>query len=143
MKAVIFDMDGLMVNSEPLARQAWDAVLGTYGARLDGETYRGMIGLRLDESAKLVRDAYGLADDPATIAERKQHHLAQIRRGGVPIMPGLWRLLEEIERRRLPWAVASSSKRDDVLAVLRQLDLLNVCWAIAAGGLVSRRKRGQ
>lgn len=140
LQAIIFDMDGLMIDSEPLARRAWDKVLAVYGARLDETTYRRMIGLRLEESARLVRDTYRIPDEPAVLAERKQFYLADIRAHGVPAMPGLMPLMAEVERRCLPWAVATSSKRADALTVLRQLDLLAACRAVAAGDEVSLGK---
>jgi hypothetical protein len=58
LQAVIFDLDGLMVDSEPLARQAWDDVLADFGYRLDDTTYYRMVGRRTRESAELVRDSF-------------------------------------------------------------------------------------
>ena len=86
LQAVIFDMDGLMVDSEPLAHQAWNDVLDTFGQRLDDTTYSQLIGLRLDATARLVQQAYDLPVTPDQLAGAKENRLSQIRALGVPEM---------------------------------------------------------
>jgi beta-phosphoglucomutase-like phosphatase (HAD superfamily) len=53
IEAVIFDMDGLMVDTEPLSRQAWDMALRPFGHSLDDTTYSRMVGLRGMKVCKL------------------------------------------------------------------------------------------
>jgi beta-phosphoglucomutase-like phosphatase (HAD superfamily) len=76
MRAVIFDMDGLMVDSEPLARRAWERVLLDYGRNLDDVTFGRMVGLRLDESARLVQETYDLPADTAELGRRRRKRSA-------------------------------------------------------------------
>ena len=121
IQAVIFDMDGLMVDSEPLAHQAWNDVLDTFGQRLDDVTYSQLVGLRLDATARLVQQTYELPVTPDELAEAKENRLSQIRAHGVPAMPGLRRLMAEIEAKDLPWAVATSSPRATAEENLQQL----------------------
>ena len=77
LQAVIFDMDGLMVDSEPLAHRAWNDVLEPFGQRLDDATYSQLIGLRLDATARLSRDrkagARGLRAIVEELAGRVEH----------------------------------------------------------------------
>ena len=140
LQAVIFDMDGLMVDSEPLAHQAWNDVLEPYGRRLDDETYAQLIGLRLDATARLVQETYELPVNPDQLAEAKENRLSQLRARGVPAMPGLRRLVGEIQARDLPWAVATSSPRATAEENLQQLGLLSLCQAIAGGDEASQGK---
>ena len=129
-----------MVDSEPLAHQAWNDVLENFGQRLDNATYSQLVGLRLDASARLVQQAYELPVSPEQLAAAKENRLSQIRAHGVPEMPGLRRLLSEIEARNLPWAVATSSPRMTAEENLQQLELLPLCRAIAGGDEVSQGK---
>ena len=140
IEAVVFDMDGLMVDSEPQAHQAWNDVLEKYGQRLDDATYSQLIGLRLDATARLVQQTYALPVTTDNLAEAKERRLSQIRALGVPEMPGLKRLVVKIEAKGLPWAVATSSPRATAEENLLQLGLLSRCRALAGGDEVSQGK---
>jgi HAD superfamily hydrolase (TIGR01509 family) len=138
--AIVLDMDGLMVDSEPLARRAWDRVLAGYGYKLDDAIYRGIIGHKTDESAAILIKAYDLPLGPAELAQKKKIELAEIRSGGVPVMPGLFELHAQFAGRNLPWAVATSSPRMDAEQTLEQLGLVASCQSITGGDEVARGK---
>lgn len=139
-EAFVFDVDGLMIDSEPLARQAWDRVLLDYGLQMDSQTFSRMIGLRLEESSQLVKDVFSLKVTPERLAEKEQACMSKIMAQGIPCMPGLGRLIDEINRRHLPWGVATSSKRSYAYQVLEQIELLDSCQAVAAGDEVEKGK---
>ena len=140
LKAIIFDMDGLMVDTEPLSRQAWDAVLDPFGYALSDEVYWQMIGRRSEESAQIAWSAYELPVTAEELLERKtavfEARLAQ----GIPLMPGLKSLHAEIAQRQIPWAVATSSPRYYAETILAQLALADSCQAIAGGDEVRHGK---
>ncbi len=140
ISAVIFDMDGLMVDTEPLSRRAWEQVVGLFGVVLDDAVYGRMIGRRFDESAQMVLDAYDLPLTRADLMARKSTIFDAIRTQGVPVMPGLRELHAAIARRGLPWAVATSSPRRHAQEILAQLALDTSCRAIAGGDEVARGK---
>jgi HAD superfamily hydrolase (TIGR01509 family) len=141
LKAIIFDMDGLMVDTEPLSRQAWAQVIAPFGAVLTDTVYGRMIGHRTPEAAQTLlaaQPAIPLAVDE--LVERKTAVFNQILAQGVPVMPGLMDLHTEIARRGLPWAVATSSPRHHARQILTQLGLLERCNAIAGGDEVINGK---
>lgn len=140
LQAVIFDLDGLMVDSEPLARKAWDELLADFGHRLDDATHQRMVGRRTRESAQIVRDAYPLPLTAEELAEAKSQRWQAIWQAGLPPMPGLGELQLELARRALPWAVATSSPRAYAAGVLVQLGLDGACGAIAGGDEVEQGK---
>lgn len=139
-QAVVFDMDGLMVDSEPVARRAWETVLASYGRELDQPTYERMVGRRLEESAAIVIEAFALAISPEALGNLKEQHMAHLRAEGLPTMPGLHRLVNHLNQEQIPWAVATSSRRQYALDVLTQLGLLDSCRAVAAGNEVLHGK---
>ena len=138
--AIVFDIDGLMVDTEPISRLAWDRVLLKYGRTLDDDLHTRMIGYRFDESVYMVLNEYNL---PLTADEAKKikgAEYAQILAEGVPVMPGLYDLVAGINERGYPWGVATSSPYAHALEILAQLDLTGSCSAIAGGDEVPRGK---
>lgn len=140
IQAIIFDMDGLMVDTEPLARHSWEMVLTEFGQHLDEPTFHQMIGLRRLDGARLVLENLDLDLSPDELLERKERYLAKILAGGIPIMPGLERLVEELKQREMPWAVATSSPINYAELILRNLGLEADCQAIASGDEVQHGK---
>ncbi len=138
--AIILDMDGLMVDTEPLSHQAWNMAVRPYGHTLDEATYQRMVGLRSDQSIQVVLQTFDLPLTADELYAQKNEHYRQLRVNGVPVMPGLWALLEVIEARHLPWGVATSSSRAQAEEVLAQLGLQEKCHALAAGNEVAHGK---
>lgn len=138
--AVILDMDGLMVDSEPLSRRAWDQVLHVYDQRLDDATYSGVIGHRTAESAAILIDAYDLPLSVENLVRMKTDALNKIRARGVPVMPGLYELHSRILENNLAWGVATSSPRTHAAEILDQLGLAGSCHTIVGGDEVAHGK---
>lgn len=139
-KAIVFDMDGLMVDSEPLSQQAWDEYLRPYGHQLTEEIVHNIIGLRADVSTPVIKELFNLPEPVPTIISKRAAIYSQIRANGVPTMPGLHALHAEIARRNIPWAVATSSPRPHAIEILQHLGLQERCQAIAAGDEVTHGK---
>jgi HAD superfamily hydrolase (TIGR01509 family) len=137
---VIFDLDGLMVDSEPLARIAWEQVLLTHDRRLDERTYHKIIGLRLADTSRLLQETYQLDVQAEDLGRAKEAAMNELLLKGVPAMPGLMKLLAALQQRGLAWGVATSSRHSYAQLVLDQLALLEQAGAIAGGDEVSRGK---
>lgn len=140
LKAIVFDMDGLMVDSEPLSQQAWDEYLRPYGHQLTEAIVSRIIGLRADISTPTIKALFNLPEPVPVIIAKRAAIYSQIRANGVPTMPGLHELHAEIARRQIPWAVATSSPRGHAEEILHQLGLQDRCQAIAAGDEVTLGK---
>lgn len=139
-QAIIFDMDGLMVDSEPAARHAWNQVLQTHGYEMTDDVYRQMIGRRTDQASQIVKDNYPLPLINDELITEKTVIFHEIRAQGIPAMPGLMALQAAIKERGIPWAVATSSPRDHAEIILAQLGLTADCHAIAAGNEATHGK---
>jgi HAD superfamily hydrolase (TIGR01509 family) len=140
LRAIVFDMDGLMVDSEPLSRQAWDEFLRPYGGQISDEMQSRIIGLRADVSASLIREAFAVPLSVPDMIARRADIYARIRAQGVPVMPGLMELQAAIAARNIPWAVASSSSRRHVTEILAQIGLADTVYATACGDEVAHGK---
>ena len=124
LTAVIFDMDGVLLDSEPLWQDAEMEVFATVGITLDRERCRETMGLRSDE---LV--AFRHAREPWTSpseAEVERQLLATVTRlitARAAPQPGLDRVLAILAARDVRLALASSSPYALIAAVLERLGL--------------------
>jgi HAD superfamily hydrolase (TIGR01509 family) len=140
IRAVVFDLDGLMVDSEPLAKWAWSKVLARHGHRLDDQTYREVLGMRVADCAALLVRRYelGLSAEEA-LAEREELFLDAVA-SRLQARPGLAGLLEELQTRGALLGIATSGHRRYVDLALSTVALKNRFQAIAAGDDVERGK---
>jgi len=123
VRAVVFDLDGLLVDSEPLQIAAWQAFLVGYGKRLDDGLLNELFGLRLRDSARLMIDRLDL---PLTleqvITERDAIFLDSLA-GQLRAMPGAPELVAELAERGVPRALATSGHRHYVERALAEIGL--------------------
>ena len=140
MRAFVFDFDGLMADSEPLAEWAWNQVLAPYGHQLDDETLRAILGLRLPDSARFLCQHFDLPISPAEAAAGRDRVFLQAAPDRLRACAGLYPLLDELARHNVPTAVASSGHRRYLDLGLGALGLSGRFQAIAAGDEVAHGK---
>ena len=110
--AVVFDLDGLMVDSETVFEAAATRLLARRGRTLAPEVFAFMLGRPARPGFAFFREYYGFAESvDDLIAEGRDLFFAVIGDGLVPLMPGVTELLAAVERRGLPAAIATSSSR--------------------------------
>ena len=137
--ALIFDLDGLLVDSEPL----WFEVEGAYLARW-GHTWTKQEALRCmgqgtPSTLRIWQAKYGIDVD----IERDTSAIIDTmiaRANDMVLMKGATALLEQAAEQRVPMAVASSSPRRLIEAVLRAKEVRDYFTAIASGQEVARSK---
>ncbi len=140
IQAILFDLDGLMFDSEPHSLASWEAVLKERGITLDQLTIDSILGLRIDATARTLIDKYHLPDTVQELSEAKTEYQIAHLAGNVPPMPGLFELIAAIDQRGLSKAIASSGIRRYVEAVLRVNGLLDRFSVIITGDQVAHGK---
>jgi len=111
VKALIFDMDGLLVDSEGLAAVAMDRLLESYGLQRNREIHQRLLGRRLVEALAIARDGYGLDEDLDTLVARYAELRTEALRGAVTPMPGALQIVERARKAGLLVALATSGMR--------------------------------
>lgn len=128
--AVIFDLDGLLIDSEPCWRQAELEVFGALGLELDEGQLRETMGLRIDDAVHhwwVRRPWTGMT--PVEVERAVTARVAELVAAGGTPMPGALEAVALCRRLGLPTGVCSGSYAVVVEAALRRLDLTS---AVAA-----------
>jgi mannitol-1-/sugar-/sorbitol-6-/2-deoxyglucose-6-phosphatase len=122
--AVIFDMDGLLIDSEPLWRIAEVEALAAVGVSITEEDALETTGLRTDEVVELWHGRYPWAAPPKKEIEARiiSRLIALVRERGEP-MAGAKETLEAFSAAGYPLAIASSSASEIIAAVLETLGI--------------------
>jgi len=141
--AVLFDMDGLLVDSEPLWFQVESAVMAELGGSWTHSDQAACLGGTLPTTAAYLVQRSGSDRPLAAIQQQLLTGMAELLGSAVPWRPGARELLAELNRAGVPCALVSSSYRrlvDAVLAGVRGADGSAAFAATVAGDEVRRLK---
>ena len=121
--AVVFDLDGLMFNTEELYQEAGTQILRRRGKTFDDELLDAMMGCPADVALQRMIDWHGLDDTIERLADETDRFFAALLDERLDVMPGLMDLLAAVESAALPKAIATSSGRAFAQNVLGRFDL--------------------
>jgi len=126
IKLAIFDMDGLMLDSEVIVWKAWQAIQKNYNCDFTFEFYRNFIGTTQSSISSVMLETYG-ADFPikSFLAETKKEKERIIFEDGVAVKKGLIDLLDYLTKAGIKKAVATSSNRDVMENLLSLTNVLH------------------
>lgn len=121
LAAVLWDMDGLLVDSEPLWTQAEIALATELGGAWSDQLKAAIAGTRLDVAVPAILEHYGCPTDPASVAWASRYlldRMVALYAENPPLLDGAAQLLTAVAEAGLPQALVSSSYRVLVDAVL-------------------------
>jgi beta-phosphoglucomutase len=141
ISAVIFDMDGLMLDTESINRLAWQRAAEDLGYELRDEFYLSLLGRTTGDCEFLVRQLLGpeFPMDEFRVRRRRVWN-AHMDGAGIEAKAGLLDLLAFLEAQRLPLAVATSSHARSADASLRSAGVRDRFGVVVTGDQVARGK---
>jgi len=123
LKAVVFDLDGLMFNTEELYFEVGTELLRRRGRPLTQELLNQMMGRPSRLALQIMIDMHGLSDSVETLQRENDEIFVELLDTRLAPMPGLIDLLEALESAGFPKAIATSSRRVFVERVLASFQL--------------------
>lgn len=141
LKAAIFDLDGVLVDSGAHHRAAWRALLKELGAEpSDGEFWRLTIGRPVEEALPVLLDRRLSPEEIARYGKRKTDLYHRLAGGRFQPVPGAITFVRALEAENVPRALASSSSSRSVTAALRGLGLTSEFPVVVTAEDVERGK---
>jgi HAD superfamily hydrolase (TIGR01509 family) len=125
IKAVVFDFDGLMFNTEEIFNLSGRELLRRRGKEMTPAVLSLMMGRKSDEAFPLMIEALGLTEDPDMLRAEERAIFQDLLWKHVAPMPGLFELLAHIEDCGLPKGVATSSRRPYIESLLGHFQLMD------------------
>ncbi len=138
---LIFDMDGLLLDTERLALAAFEAAIVAHGFAFDREAYLACVGTR-DEQTRAILTAHYGAEFPyeAVAARWSETYHAEVLNRPVAHRPGALAILELVERLELPVALATSTRQATAQRKLELAGLARFFHAVVGGDQVGAGK---
>lgn len=140
VQAVVFDMDGLLIDSEGLVRAGIKLAASNLGFDMPDAVCAAMIGLPMERGKAVIRQHFGPEFDMETYVAEEQRVIAGLFAEGVALKDGVVEILDQLDALGLPRAVATSSGRGSVNANLGHNGVLHRFAAIVSREDVERHK---
>ena len=139
IEAVIFDLDGVLLDSEQVWDEAREQLANERGGRWHENAQRDMMGMSSLEWSRYMHETIGLPEPPEEISREVVERLAKLYRQHLPVLPGAREAVERLAT-RWPLGLASSSNRELIDLVLELMGVAHLFRATVSSEEVARGK---
>jgi len=139
--AVIFDMDGLMIDTERIVQNSWNIVGKRMGYADLGEDIYHTMGLNVVRREEYFMGKYG-KEFPFQefLRDYRKEYYEYVNVHGIDAKPGLYELLETLKQLGIPMAVATSTGRESAMKNLEAKNVTSYFQAFICGDMVTQAK---
>lgn len=140
-RAVLWDLDGTLIDSMPYHWEAWNETLSPLGYHFSIDSFKPTIGLRNED---IIRHHLKLDQTPAEIEQimqaKEERYRAIVRERGLPLLAGVQHWLSWLQARQWRQAIVTSAPRANVIAIQQATSLDKFMGAIICAEDVERGK---
>jgi HAD superfamily hydrolase (TIGR01509 family) len=140
IEAVVFDMDGVLVDTEQLWDEVREALTEEWGGRYTPEAQEAMMGMSSPEWSRYLHEVVGLREPPEVIRDEVVRRMLARYETDLPVVPGAVEAVRRLAGDGFRLAVASSSNRELIDAVLDRLELTSAFQVTVSSEEVARGK---
>ena len=141
IEAVLFDMDGVIFDTERVYLEHWIKIFKKYGYEMKKEVYVSVMGRGRENVMKTFLEIYGESLPIVQMYKEKDELLVQaIEDGQVPMKPGAKEILNLLKENNLKIGLATSAKRDRMMMQLKMGKIENEFDAIVCGDDITNSK---
>jgi len=139
-RAFIFDLDGVLANTEPLAFKAWQQLVAPTGVIMNHDDYLAMLGTDAEGTAEFIYRRTGMVMAADAMVADHWRRMKELIDSELEASPATAGLLAELKQRGCRLAVASNSPTDYVLHVLGKVHLVSAFEAVVGRDQVQNGK---
>lgn len=141
IKGIVFDMDGLMFDTERLAAKAWAFAGKQMGLDITEAMAMKTLGLNAGDTNRVLCDEVGEAFDVAAARKiRVDYVTSYIENNEIPVKSGLFELLDYLKRNHYKITVATSTERERAQYYFNKAGISNYFHQIVCGDMIERGK---
>ena len=140
-RAVVFDMDGVIFDSEKAVMECWKELASKYQIKEIENTIKACMGTTKEETKKIMLQTYG-EDFPYTeyAKEASKRYHEKYDGGRLPMKPGVVELLTYLKQENKKIALASSTRQQVVVQQLKDADIFAFFDVVICGDMVQKSK---
>ena len=141
IKGVLFDMDGTMLDTEPISMACWRKSAAHFNITIDDELMNTFFGKNLMGIEEILRSAFGIDEEAVKIVEGRQiYYRAHLEEFGAPVKPGLIEILEYLKSENIPAVVCTSTDKVTGEKLLKKVGVYDYFTDFVYGDMVTRTK---
>ncbi len=141
LKAVIFDMDGVLIDSEPFHLVVNEKIFANLGINLSEDEYHSLIGTTHKDMWSTIKKRYNLPQSvPELVNMQVNGNVNYIKNEKIEAIKGVTDLLSEIFNEKIKIGIASSSPTEVIELVINKLGISHYFSAIVGGEKIERGK---